>query len=400
MSEYQYYEFHAIDRPLTQEQMQEAESLSSRAHVTNRTAIYWYNYSSLPADPEKLLLDSFDMMLYMANWGSRQLLLRLPAALADVTALQAFAMPYAIEIKPHPEYVVLNLNLDDDSGEMSGWAQGEGYLPRMLSIRQDVLEGNYTALYLVWLANINTYMVGQATIEDVVEHLQEFEGGDEWLQRLEPPVPPNLNKFNAAYETLIDFFGLEEDLLQAAAAVSPSQVAPQLDVDSALAKLDPTEKDTWLKRLVQDEAALRFKLIKHLQSLLPQPEAATTGPERRTVRELLQQLEVARSERLRKEFRRQEEASKLKAEQRKRYLEGLVDRQETLWQKVRDNIALKQVKHYDTAVGILVDLRDLAGMQSTQADFDERIAQIIKDYPTLRGLHNRLRDAGLYVDPS
>ena len=34
MSEYQYYEFRAIDRPLTEEEMDELGALSSRAEIT------------------------------------------------------------------------------------------------------------------------------------------------------------------------------------------------------------------------------------------------------------------------------------------------------------------------------------------------------------------------------
>jgi hypothetical protein len=34
MSEYQYYEFLALDRPLTEEQLTELRSLSSRAEIT------------------------------------------------------------------------------------------------------------------------------------------------------------------------------------------------------------------------------------------------------------------------------------------------------------------------------------------------------------------------------
>jgi hypothetical protein len=36
VSEYQYYEFQAIDRPLTKDQIQELRSISSRAEITPR----------------------------------------------------------------------------------------------------------------------------------------------------------------------------------------------------------------------------------------------------------------------------------------------------------------------------------------------------------------------------
>ena len=39
MSEYQYYEFRAIDRPLTETQKAKISALSSRAHVTSHVAL-------------------------------------------------------------------------------------------------------------------------------------------------------------------------------------------------------------------------------------------------------------------------------------------------------------------------------------------------------------------------
>jgi hypothetical protein len=45
MSEYQLYQFQAIDAPLTQYQKQYLHDLSSRAQVTSYSAQYEYHYS-------------------------------------------------------------------------------------------------------------------------------------------------------------------------------------------------------------------------------------------------------------------------------------------------------------------------------------------------------------------
>lgn len=44
MSEYQYYEFQAIDRPLSEADRAELEKLSSRAQVTSTSFTNEYNY--------------------------------------------------------------------------------------------------------------------------------------------------------------------------------------------------------------------------------------------------------------------------------------------------------------------------------------------------------------------
>ena len=46
MSEYQYYEFQAVDRPLTQEQMGELRAYSSRAQITPSSFVNVYNWGA------------------------------------------------------------------------------------------------------------------------------------------------------------------------------------------------------------------------------------------------------------------------------------------------------------------------------------------------------------------
>ena len=73
MSEYQYYEFRAIDSPLTAIQRETLSSISSRARVTSHTASFVCNYGNFHGDTEKLMADCFDVMVYVSNWGSRRL---------------------------------------------------------------------------------------------------------------------------------------------------------------------------------------------------------------------------------------------------------------------------------------------------------------------------------------
>jgi len=79
MSEYQYYEFRAIDKSLTEAQKAKVSALSSRVYVTSHSASFVYNYGDFPGDTEKLMTSYFDAMLYMANWGSRHLMFRIPS---------------------------------------------------------------------------------------------------------------------------------------------------------------------------------------------------------------------------------------------------------------------------------------------------------------------------------
>ena len=70
MSEYQYYEFRAIDRPLNTEEMASLRSLSSRAEISPRRLAVTYNYGDFRGDPIKLMHKHFDLMVYLSSFGT------------------------------------------------------------------------------------------------------------------------------------------------------------------------------------------------------------------------------------------------------------------------------------------------------------------------------------------
>ena len=83
MSEYQYYEFLAVDRPLTQDQMRDLRTYSSRAQITPSSFVNVDNSGNFKGKPDKWIEKYFDAFLYLANWGTRWLMLRVPKQLLD-----------------------------------------------------------------------------------------------------------------------------------------------------------------------------------------------------------------------------------------------------------------------------------------------------------------------------
>ncbi len=67
MSEYQYYEFQAIDRHLTQEERAAIGELSSRVKPTATSASFTYSYGNFRGDPKQVLARYFDIMYYIAK---------------------------------------------------------------------------------------------------------------------------------------------------------------------------------------------------------------------------------------------------------------------------------------------------------------------------------------------
>ena len=60
MSEYRYYEFRAVDRPLTQQDMRAMRLISTRAAITSTSFSNDYTYGDLKADHHQILRRYFD----------------------------------------------------------------------------------------------------------------------------------------------------------------------------------------------------------------------------------------------------------------------------------------------------------------------------------------------------
>ena len=96
MSEYQYYEFVAIDRPMTKKEMAELRSRSSRAMITATSFVNEYQWGDLKGDPADWMRRYFDAFVYTANWCSCRLALRVPHAVFKKSELKRFATDCAL----------------------------------------------------------------------------------------------------------------------------------------------------------------------------------------------------------------------------------------------------------------------------------------------------------------
>src|SRR5262245_2016895 len=127
MSEYQYYEFLAIDRPLSAEDIAYVRTLSSRVQPTPTHAVFTYSFGDFRGDPLALLAKHCAVMLYLANWGSKQLALRFPKTAIETQALQPYYYGVEeIELTTVGQHVILNLAFHENEG--GDWIEGEGQL--------------------------------------------------------------------------------------------------------------------------------------------------------------------------------------------------------------------------------------------------------------------------------
>src|SRR3546814_11484793 len=95
MSEYQYYAFQAVDRPLSSGQQEMLRAISSRGWITATSFVNTYQWGDFKGDPSALMAAMFDLHLYFANWGTRRFAMRLPRRLRVRDALVGFLGDHA-----------------------------------------------------------------------------------------------------------------------------------------------------------------------------------------------------------------------------------------------------------------------------------------------------------------
>jgi hypothetical protein len=264
---------------------------------------------------------------------------------------------------------------DDD------WDDGTGWMGSLVSLRSDLLRGDLRCLYLGWL------MCAQD---------DELPG-----DAVEPPVPAGLRELSAPHDSLIEFLGIDEDLVEVAASAS----APLKDGPSrkALATwvrgLPASEKDDLLIDFLSEPSErCRLELLQRFQ----QENAVAANHdaiERRTVKDLLTASRVRGEERARQlNAKRAAEAARKKAKgeaDRAVYLEGLAKREKAVWKQVEGYIQQRQPKDYERAVNLLMDLHDLAVRQGDETGFQLRMEELRKTHAAKSAFLGRLAKANL-----
>jgi hypothetical protein len=233
------YEFFAIDRRLTLAEMRALRRISTRATITPTRFYNYYNWGGLKADPRDLVRRYFDLFVYtMKPMGERWATLRFPADRVDrrlwrtyvAERRSAVTSTRCASLIPTGEVALLDLyppedprpagrreTDDEDPGEYWGsddageWVvdepADEGSLAVPLAlVRSDLLAGDLRALYLLWLSSVQC--------------------GERRVTALEPPRPAGLDRasrLSGVLASLVEFMGLDDDLLAVALDSPPSR---------------------------------------------------------------------------------------------------------------------------------------------------------------------------------
>src|ERR1700679_68533 len=198
MSEYQYYEFLALDNPLTGKQREELRQLSTRAEITATRFTNEYHWGDFRGDPQQMMAAYFDAFLYLANWGTRHLMFRVPRTVLDTELAGQYCCTDAASLIETDDHLIISLYANRDPDDY--WDEPTGELAGMVAARSELLGGDHRLLYLAWLTGIQW---GRADEEDTA-----------------PPVPAGRADLSGALRAVADFLEIDEDLIAVAAEAS------------------------------------------------------------------------------------------------------------------------------------------------------------------------------------
>jgi hypothetical protein len=379
MGEYQYYEFKAVDKPLTEKDMQALRNLSTRARITPTCFVNEYNWGDFKGNPLKLVERYFDAFLYVANWGTHWLMLKLPRHLVDVDLVNKYCPGESAVIHEKGDHLIFEFTSETEDYE---WEEGQGWLSSLISLRADILHSDYRALYLGWL-----FCVQMEEMED---------------DELEPPIPPNLTDLNAPLESFVDFMRIDTDLIAVAAenSISESQRTDSKALKTWIHNLSESEKDNILALLVEaPQPHLGTELMQRFQQKVSTKANSKVDKQLRSVEDLISRTETYAEERRRRVAvqiaREQAREKRGRALAREKYLESLTGREDSIWKKVDEFIDSKQPAKYDQAVKMLVDLRDLNKKTGKEKTFNIKLKTICENHRRKSTFLNRLKNVGM-----
>ena len=302
MSEYQYIEFRAVDRPLTNAEVEFAKKQSSRAEISRWSFQNEYHFGDFRGNVNGLLRHGYDVHLHYSNYGIRTVAFRLPFGLPFPKRVWSQycgigELKYKQDRKG--DACILSFSPYYDGGELEDIWDPDEYMDDMIEFRGRLIAGDLRALYVLWLC---------AALDDQPDSTCT-----------EPPVPGGLAECVELFGPFMDFFGLDPLMLIAASEGTPDAPEQQSD-EQQYREWVESLSDAALKRLVhrflaEDASVVKAETIATIQhgSAAAKWPTVSLG---RSLQMLLNRTELIRAEHDAKEQKKQAAAAKRAAAKR------------------------------------------------------------------------------------
>lgn len=379
MSEYQYFEFAAIDRPLTDGEMAALRAVSTRAVITPSGFVNHYEWGGLKADPLDWMRRYFDAFVYLADWAHCRFALRLPRDMFGKAELKPFGVKQSLTIDASEDHWILDWSLEgSDNYDRFAEDDGRGWMGRLVPLRDGLIRGDQRSLYLGWLAGAAKGEVPETT--------------------LEPTVPAGLSQLSAAQNALAAFLEIDADIIAAAAIGSADASDRPESVDAWLQSLSPDELRSMLKSIVradrpnpQREVASRYRAWHRQHAPQAAPEAR-----RRSVAELRSLAVPAGEERRRRDALARGQQAAARRTQRDAQLRLLMSDVDKRWLALHQQAERGSASAYEQAVRALSDLAEAYAIVSDRKTFDRELRRFLVRHAKRGALLRRLTEAGLW----
>ena len=380
MSEYQYFEFLAIDRPLSAREMDHLRAISTRARITPVSFVNEYNWGSLKADPSEFMRLFFDAHVYLANWGEALFMVRLPLEAIDEKTLEPFCTTSHLTVEKLPNHWLLTWSLLGETEEYDpfDFVEETGWMARLAPVREELLRGDLRSLAIGWLRAVTT--------------------GEAGVDALEPAPANGLQEWTGAQRALAEFLEVDKDLLAGAGMDSLPRQSAEADetvFDAWLDQLSQPEARQYLRQLLSGQGARAEREVKRRFATWQAMRGPVEQGRRRTVADLRQLAERAREQRMLAEAGARREAEAVRKKLRDFRLAQLALDFPQAWKSVQAEAGKGHASAYDAACRQLVDLRDAYDQQALSASFRAEFRLFLNEHRRRKALVTRLAKAGL-----
>lgn len=233
MSEYQYYEFLAIDRPLTSREMDDLRGITTRATITSVSLTNEYHWGDFKGNPHELMKKHFDAHVYVANWMTAYFMVKLPLKALSKKTAGAVTIPRILDFQATKSDWIITWSLDESEDyDRFGMDDGREWMAQLAPIREELLRGDLRSLYIGWLAAVTMEIVDD--------------------DETEPFSADGMGKLTAAQQVLAEFLEVDSDILMEAGAGNTDD--PSLIVS-------PKEMEKWIDSLPKNSIRAILKKL-------------------------------------------------------------------------------------------------------------------------------------------
>ncbi|WDE04552.1 hypothetical protein SG34_024995 [Thalassomonas viridans] len=385
MSEYQYYEFRAVEQQLTNQQKTALREISSRAQITSSSFVNEYSYGDLKAEETDLMAEYFDLGFYIANWGEVRLYIKLPRNLISEHILRQFEWDDVIEHETRNDQTIITLSMPEHEEYFGYIDDAYEHLDQLGAIREELINGDYRSLQIAWFALLSLNGT------DEFEEIPLFKQGN---------INSDFHQLTPAQKYLADLFLVKPQWLTLMRQRAPEHAnektkttATQTNKENWITQLPKSEKDNLLLMLLAGKATqAQHQLQNQYKKSNRQAEPQVL---QLSINELHQSYQTASEVYAREQQALAKQQARIAQKKHNDYLHDIYKNAFRYWNLATFHADKKTAGGYDEATRLFNDLHDAYHLNNNQVKFQKKFSEFIAANSNKPSLMKRLKQRGL-----